>query len=40
MPDESVIFGDEDVGVTVPVQVHELQIRIARAAVETRGKGA
>ncbi len=40
VPDEGVVFADQHVGVAVAVQVDELQVGVARVAVEARGEGA
>ena len=40
VPDEGIVFADQHVGVTVAVQVNELQVGVARVAVEARGEGA
>src|SRR6266571_3779575 len=40
VPDESVIFSDEHIGMAVAVEIDELEIRISQVAVQARGEGA
>src|SRR5262249_9899601 len=40
VPDESVVFGDEHIGVAVTVQIDELEVRVAHVEVQARGEGA